>query len=167
MDAGTWQWVWLGAVIVFAVCELFTIGLFFMVSFAIGATLAAVLAFLDFGLAVQWVAFIVGSAASLAVLVPFGRRADARAEGDSRGEGALRWVGRLGEVVEEIPAGHHNTGVVRVERTTWRAETGRSVPIPVGTTVRVVEVRGTRLVVTPTVGEGSPIPASEPDRSQP
>jgi membrane protein implicated in regulation of membrane protease activity len=167
MDSGTWQWVWLGAVLVFLIGELFTIGLFFLISFAIGAALAAVAAFLGFGLVVQWLLFLGGSVASLAVLVPIGRRADARSHGDASGEGALRWVGRLAEVVEEIPAGHQNTGVVRVERSTWRAETSRSVAIPVGTTVRVLEVKGTRLVVTPTVGGASPIPASEPDRSQP
>jgi len=174
MDSGTWQWVWLGAVLVFLVGELLTIGLFFMISFAIGAAFATIAAFLGFGLVVQWAVFLAGSAVSLAVLVPIGRRADARTSGDPSGEGALRWVGRLGSVLEEIPGGHNDTGVIRVERDTWRAETGRSVAIPVGTTVRVVEVKGTRLVVVPTVGGAAdryPPPAtpqaSEPDRSQP
>src|SRR5574341_1611746 len=138
-SADTWQWVWLIAVIVFAVLEIITPFLFFMISFAVGAAFAAVLAFLDRGLVAQWLAFIVGSGASLAVLVPVGRRL-ATSHSDDDHEGALRWVGRLATVVEPIPGGANATGLVRLERTQWRAECHRDGEIPAGTTVRVLSV---------------------------
>jgi membrane protein implicated in regulation of membrane protease activity len=162
-SADTWQWVWLVAVVVFAVLEIITPFLFFMISFAVGAALAAVVAFLDGSLVVQWLAFLVGSSAALGVLVPIGRRL-AQAHGDDDHEGALRWVGRLATVVDPIPGGANATGLVRLERTQWRAECHRDGEIPAGTTVRVLSVKGTRLVVVPTVSgnDRSSQPADSP-----
>jgi membrane protein implicated in regulation of membrane protease activity len=149
-SADTWQWVWLVAVVVFVVLEIITPFLFFMISFAIGAALSALAAFFDASVVVQWLTFIAGSGAALAVLAPIGRRL-ARAHGDDDHEGALRWAGRLATVVEPIPGGANATGLVRLERTKWRAECHRDGEIPAGTTVRVLSVKGTRLVVVPTV----------------
>jgi len=160
-SADTWQWVWLVAVVAFVVLEIITPFLFFMISFAIGAAVAAVAAFLDVALAVQWLAFILGSATALAVLAPIGRRL-ALAHGDDDHEGALRWVGRLATVVEPIPGGANETGLVRLERTRWRAECPRDGEIPAGTTVRVLSVKGTRLVVVPTVSGNSRSVATDP-----
>jgi membrane protein implicated in regulation of membrane protease activity len=39
--------------------------------------------------------------------------------------------------------------MVRVGTEVWKADTAVRMAIPVGTTIRVVEVRGTRLVVEP------------------
>jgi membrane protein implicated in regulation of membrane protease activity len=152
MDAESWLWVWLAAAVLLALAELFTPFLFFMISFAFGAALAALAAFLDAGLAVQWVLFIVGSSAALLVLVPIGRRM-ARAEADTEPEGAHRWIGRTAVVLEAIPGGPHATGLVRLERAEWRAEAPGTAEIEAGQTVRVVEVKGTRLIVVPTSAE--------------
>ena len=138
------------AAVVFAIIEVVTPVLFFAISFAVGALMAAVAAGLDAGSGVQWVAFIGGSAGSLAVLVPIGRRiTHAAHEGDDEAEGAARWVGRNAVVLEEIPGDTHATGLVRLERARWSAETDASVPIAPGTEVEVIAVRGTRLVVAP------------------
>jgi membrane-bound ClpP family serine protease len=51
-------------------------------------------------------------------------------------------------VLEEIDA-ETATGIVRMENEEWRATTDWDRVIETGTTVRVVEVRGTRLVVEP------------------
>jgi len=142
----TWRWIWLALAGALALGELGLPGTFFLLSFAIGAAAAAVAAFLDASLAVQWGLFVVGSGAALALLVPFGRRL-ARQEGDEAQEGATRWVGRVGIVLEEIPGDPHGTGRVRVERDEWRAETDASESIVAGTQVEVLSVRGTRLVV--------------------
>lgn len=150
MDAGDWVWVWLGAAVLFAFLELVTPFFFFMISFALGAALAAVAALFDVGVGLQWAVFLVGSGAALAVLIPVGLRlAHAEPDGDEIPEGAARWVGRAAIVLEEIPSGPHATGLVRLERGKWRAETDADAPIPVGAEVDVVAVRGTRLVVTP------------------
>ena len=53
-------------------------------------------------------------------------------------------------VIGEIPGGTHGTGMVRIEREEWRAESIDGSPIDVGAQVEVLRVDGTRLVVTPT-----------------
>lgn len=142
----TWRWIWLGLAGALALGELGLPGTFFLLSFALGAAAAAVVAFIDGSLGLQWALFVVVSVAALALLVPLGHRL-ARQQGDEAQEGATRWVGRLGIVLEEIPGDPHGTGRVRVERDEWRAETDSSTSIPAGTQVEVLSVRGTRLVV--------------------
>jgi membrane protein implicated in regulation of membrane protease activity len=128
------------------VLELVTPVVFWAISFAVGAVVAAVLSLIGGSVGLQWGAFIVASAGALAAFVPIGLRI-AHAEGDAEPEGASRWVGRTAVVLEEIPGGPHATGLVRLERAKWRAETLDDGPVPVGTEVEVVSVRGTRLVV--------------------
>ncbi len=153
MDSEVWRWIWLGATFLLALGELAVPGTFFLLSFALGAAVATVLAFLDASLLTQWIAFLVGSGVGLALLVPLGRRL-ASNEADEAPEGAGRWVGRVAEVLEDIPGGPHATGRVRVERDVWRAETEVEHPIAAGSNVEVVAVRGTRLVVIPLTDTG-------------
>jgi membrane protein implicated in regulation of membrane protease activity len=143
-----WLWVWIGAAVLFTVIELLTPVMFFSISFAVGAGLAAVIAGLGASFGVQLVAFILGSGVALAVAVPVGRRIS-QADPDDDPEGAHRWVGRVAVVLEPIPKGMHSTGLVRLERAKWRAETDGDTAIPEGTEVEVIAVRGTRLVVAP------------------
>jgi len=145
-----WVWVWIGAAVVLAFLELITPFLFFMLSFAVGAGLAAIAAALDASVALQFVVFIVGSSVSLLVLVPIGRRL-AVADSDDVHEGAVRQIGRTAVVLEEIPPARRDTGLVRLERQQWRAETDADAAIAQGAEVDVIAVRGTRLVVAPTV----------------
>jgi membrane protein implicated in regulation of membrane protease activity len=63
--------------------------------------------------------------------------------------GANRWEGRTATVVDEIPGGKHATGLVRIDRETWKAETTNGVGVAAGATVLVTHVTGTRLVVSP------------------
>ncbi len=148
MDEETWQWIWLGLAVACAAGELAVPGTFFVLSFAIGAAVAAAAAFLDGSVALQWVLFVAVSTGALALLAPLGRRL-ARHESSEVQEGATRWVGRVGVVIEEIPEAPHATGRVRVERDEWRAETDEEAEIPVGAQIKVLSVRGTRLVVAP------------------
>jgi membrane protein implicated in regulation of membrane protease activity len=162
MDAEAWQWFWLGACVALALAELFTPFLFFMISFAIGAALAAGAAFLDVNVAVQWLLFFAGSIGALALLVPLGRRME-RVESDTAAEGSNRWIGRVGEVLETIPGAPHATGLVRLERERWRAESPGRHEIPAGTHVMVLRVKGTRLIVVPADSDNVP---PLPDTSQ-
>jgi len=145
---GDWLWFWIVAALVLAIAELVTPFLFFMISFATGAAAAAVIAGISGGVALQWLSFVIVSFAALGVLVPVGHRI-ARAEGEDIQEGSTRWVGRTGVVVEDIPSGSHGSGLVRVERAQWRAETDAGAAIPAGEEVEVIAVRGVRLVVAP------------------
>src|SRR5262249_17977629 len=100
----TWRWIWLIAVVAFALAEVFTPVLFFMLSFAIGAAAAAVTAFAGGGAVVQWLLFVAVTAVSLAALVPLGRRLEGRDE--MHPVGAHPWEGRTAPLAEGSPARH-------------------------------------------------------------
>ncbi len=149
MSATDWVWVWLGAAVFFGFGELVTPFLFFSLSFAVGAGAGALAAAVDVGVGAQWAVFLLVSALSLLVFVPIGHRLARGGPVDEAAEGATRWVGRIAVVLEDIPDGPHSTGLVRLERTQWRAETDAGTAIPAGAQVEVLAVRGTRLVVAP------------------
>ena len=142
-----WRWIWLGTAVGFTIGEISLAGSFFFLPFAIGAALAAAVAFAGGPVALEWLAFVVASGAALALLWPMGRRLD-RTRPVVK-VGANRWVGKEAVVVTTIPAGSGSTGLVRVDREEWRAESLTSCAIESGSTVLVSRVDGTRLVVVP------------------
>ena len=144
-DPQMWRWIWLAAVGVFAVGEIVIAGSFFLAPFAIGAAGAAVVAFAGGSIAIQWLAFVVASAIAAASLVPLRRRLD-RVE-PHVGFGSQRLLGQYGEVLSTIPGAPGATGAVRLGREEWRAESADQVPIAAGSLVKVVDVRGTSVVV--------------------
>lgn len=149
MDLGephSWQWIWLVAMVVFGVGEMATAGSFFLAPFALGALVAAVLAFLGVSIGVEWAAFVAVSVVSFLALRPLAHRLDRK--NPSAGIGANRLLGRHARVIEEIRAGH-DAGMVLLGAERWRAESADGESIPVETPVVVTEVRGTRVVVRP------------------
>jgi inner membrane protein len=148
-SSNTWQWIWLGAAALFAVSELAVPGTFFMISFAAGAAAAAIAAFLGVDVAITWLVFVGVTAVALALLLPLSRHINRTHDPAARGEGADRWAGRLAVVIEDVPAGVHATGMVRIEREEWRAESVDGTALPIGTEVTVLRVDGTRVVVRP------------------
>lgn len=158
----TWIWIWLIAAFAFAVGEMSSPGSFFLLPFAIGALGAAALAFAGVGLVGEWIAFIAISLATLVAMRPLARRLD-QSNAD-HGIGARRLVGQSAIVTQEIP-GKGELGMVRVEREDWRAESLGGVAVPSGSTVRVTEVEGTRVVVVP-VDEKAP-PTIPPSTTPP
>jgi len=161
-----WRWAWLVATLVFAVGEMATAGTFFLLPFALGAGVAAGLAFAGIGLGFEWLAFVVVSGGVFAGLRPLARRLDR--DEPTLGIGAKRLIGEAAVVLEAVPAADQpgaELGMVRVHREEWRAESVDGGAIPAGSTVKVVEVRGTRVLVHP-VRQGTPNlpPAPPPDR---
>jgi membrane protein implicated in regulation of membrane protease activity len=142
----TWRWIWLVAAAAFATGEILTTG-FFLLPFAIGAVVASVLAFADVGVGVQWVTFVAVSAAGFLALRPLARRLDASTP--SEGIGSRRLIGEVATVLDTIPATAGASGRVQVHREEWWAESGTGGAIPDGTQVRITDVRGTRVVVSP------------------
>jgi membrane protein implicated in regulation of membrane protease activity len=143
----TWRWIWLAAAVIFALGELGIAGSFFLAPFALGAAVAALLAFMGVGALGEWIAFVGVSFGAFAALRPLARRLDQ--SGPSDGIGSKRLIGQTGLVLEQIPPGLHELGLVRVHREEWRAETVDGQPAAAGESVHVVEQRGTRLVVSP------------------
>jgi membrane protein implicated in regulation of membrane protease activity len=145
-DPNDWRWIWIIAMVVFGVGEMGVAGSFFLAPFAIGAGVAAALAFAGVSLGIEWAAFLVVSILFFVALRPIARRLDA--EGPALGVGSSRQIGQRARVTEAIE-GEHDHGTVVVGRETWRAESLGGVPIDVGATVIVESVRGTRVVVRP------------------
>jgi membrane protein implicated in regulation of membrane protease activity len=142
----TWRWIWLVTAVALGFAETVTPVAFVFLPLALGAALAAVLAFAGVALPIEWLAFVLGSGIAYAVLLPVGKRM-ARGHGLPTSVGAQRWVGRQAHVLQTIPP--RGTGVVRLDREEWRAESGTDVAIPAGSTVLVTRLDGTRLEVVP------------------
>lgn len=145
MDNETWRWIWVGAAMFLGFAEIFTAG-FFMLPFAVGAVVAAVLAFMDVAPAIQLTTFIVVSLVALILLQKFVRREDHK----QPNVGANRFVGQRAIVIAAVDR-VTGIGEVRMDTEVWRALPADGIPDPIaeGTDVRVVDVRGTRLVVEP------------------
>lgn len=157
-----WQWIFLVSAVVLIVGEIAVAGTFFLLPFGAGALAAALAAFAGLSVGLEWLIFVVVSGAASAILWPLGRRLDRKAPRPAIG--ANRWVGRQALVTRDIPGSHGSTGMVRLDREEWRAESLMGIPIPSGSTVLVSRVDGTRLVVLP-LEEPSQVPQDPPSPS--
>lgn len=144
-DPDNWRWVWLAVTVAGLAGEILTAGTFFLLPFGIGAAAACIAAFAGAGLGLQWLLFVLVTAAATAAVRPLARRLDRNVS--SEGIGARRWIGQRALVLQDIPAGHDETGLVRVGREEWRAQTSDGAGVPAGVHVTVLDVTGTRLVV--------------------
>ncbi len=142
MSNDAWLWFWVGAAAFLAVAEIFTAG-FFMLPFAVGAAAAAAMAYADASEIPQLVVFLVVSVVALFVLRRFVHRDDQK----QHSVGANRFVGQRATVTSDVEP-VTGMGEVRMDSEVWRA-TSDVGPIASGTQVKVIEVRGTRLVVAP------------------
>lgn len=143
-DPDIWRWIWLIAAASFTGGEMLVAGSFFLAPFAVGAVVATVLAFVGAPLLVQWAVFVAVSAAAFAGFRPLARRLDENTP--NHPVGATRLAGHPAVVIRAITGG--GVGLVRVDREEWRAECEAPETVPVGTPVTILEVRGTRLIVT-------------------
>lgn len=141
-----WRWIWLGAAVLFGIGEMATPGAFFLAPFAVGAGVAAILAFAGVSLVGEWAAFVVISVAAFMAMRPLARRLDR--DHASEGIGSRRLIGRPGVVIE--PIGPTTPGLVRIDSEEWRADSVDRAPIAAGEDVRITEVTGTRVIVTAT-----------------
>jgi len=137
-----WTWMWMGLAVSLAVGEILTAG-FFLLPFAIGAAVAAVLSLLEVELLWQWVSFILITVASL---VFFRRFASRITKQPSIRTGSARHIGDVGVVIEDLT---DTSGLVRIGREEWRAEAPGFEPLRAGTKVLVTAIEGTHLMVRP------------------
>ncbi len=135
-----WRWLWTILAIVMGIGEIFTAG-FFLLPFAVGAAVAAILAWLNVVVVAQWLVFFGVSVFALAFLQRFIGRQD---EGEQPRVGANRWVGSEGVVLESIDP-HSGAGMVRILNEEWRATALQ--PVPAGAKIIVTDVDGARLKV--------------------
>ena len=146
-DPESWRWVWLIVVALCLIGEMLTPGSFFLLPFAIGALAACIAAFLDVPTGVQWVLFVIVSAGTSAAFIPLRHRLDRDEPVD--GIGARRLLNQEAVVIRPVAPGPDGVGRVLIGREEWRAESANRVGIPEGAVVKVIEVRGTGVVVVP------------------
>jgi membrane protein implicated in regulation of membrane protease activity len=150
IDLDVWPWIWLGLAVVFALVELtFLGGTFVLLPFAMSAFVAAILAFYDVPIEVQWATFVLGGA-----LIFFLMYRWVRGFLDQNtlpgGVGAGRLVGENGVVTVDIePGDTSRRGRVVVGSEQWGALSKDDEHLRVGTRVRIAAVVGTRVVVEP------------------
>ena len=149
----TWRLIWLVAAALFAIGEMSNPGTFFLLPFALGAVVAALLAFAGVGTGWEWLAFVGVSGGVFAAMRPIARRLDN--DEPVEGIGARRLIGEQAVVLEEIP--NNGAGLVRVHREEWRAQAIDDGVVAVGARVRIVEMRGTQVMVHP-VADADPQP---------
>ncbi len=133
-------WMILGAILLIG--EMLTVG-FFLLWFSVGAFLACIIALLGLSRFWQLLVFVVVSGVLFAISRKFAEKVT---ESQPSGIGANRMLGKEGVVLEEIN-NEKNVGKVRIDRDEWRADSKDDSVIPEGARIKVIEVKGTRLVV--------------------
>ncbi len=142
------MWIlWLVAAAVLGVGEMHQGGLY-LLPFAMGAAVAAVLSLLGVGGALSAIMFVATSAIVLAALRPVARRHRRLPPAIRTGAAAL--VGRHAMVLERI-ANHEGVGCVRIDGgEVWTARSyAEDEVIEAGQRVEVIEIKGATALVMP------------------
>ena len=168
IDLNLWPWVWLIIGVAFVAVELTLLaGAFVLLPFAISAFAAALLGFYDVAIEVQWAVFIAGG--SLLWVLLYKRVMKFAGESDlAPGVGADRLVGMSAIVTNDIdPDDTERRGRVKVEGEVWSALTNTATLIRQGTKVRISEIQGTRVLVTPVDAHDVTPPIGPPTMTPP
>lgn len=155
-NPAVWAGVFLAVAVGFGIGEIVLSSQFFLLAFAIGALVAAIVSLMGVGPAFTFPLFLAASFGVFLGFRPLARRLDADTP-DVAGIGANRLIGVTGSVIQEIPPHPGEAGMVRVGAEDWRADAADDLALPVGARVRVIEIRGTRLVVEPVANHGNPM----------
>ena len=134
--------MWLILAAVLMIGEVFSAG-FFLFWFSIGAAAAGLTALLGANEIIQLIVFVVVSGVLFLTGKKFAKKVTKE---QPPGIGADRFASGTGVVLEEInPLA--NTGKIRLNQESWRAESGNGEIVPVGAAVKVLRIDGTRAIV--------------------
>lgn len=161
IDLDVWPWIWLITAVTFALIELVVVGgSFIILPWAASAFIAAILAFYDVSIEIQWAVFVFGGALLFLFLYRWAQRFMKEHTMDP-GVGADRLVGLTAIVTTPIePDDTTRAGRVTVDGEVWGAVTNGAYRIVEGARVRVLAMKGTRVVVEPLAPDpSSPQPA--------
>jgi len=140
-------YLWLIVAIIFIIIEIFTAG-FFYACFGAGALAAMVTALITDSIIWQIGVFCVVSVA----LIPATRSLANKISDDSVPQaGADALIGLTGLVTEAIKASGES-GMVKVDGQSWRANATNE--IAMGANIKVIDVRGAKLIVEEIVEQG-------------
>ena len=167
IDLNLWPWVWLIIGVLFVAIELTLLaGAFVLLPFAVSAFAAALLGFYDVPIELQWAMFIAGGALLWVLL--YKRVMKFAGESDlAPGVGAERLIGMSAIVTVDIdPDDTERKGRVKVGGEVWSALTETSTLLRKGAKVRISDMQGTRVLVTP-IDAPNVIPPSGPPTKAP
>ena len=135
-------YLWMIAALALLLLETAAPGLFFFISFSLGAAAAATAAFL--GASFNWQCAI-GLLSSIAAFFAIQRRL--KGDGLSHAESANAEI--MAEIHGTITRAiiENGTGSVKVGGETWPAKTHDGHPLTVGTRIRIIRIEGNKLIV--------------------
>jgi membrane protein implicated in regulation of membrane protease activity len=165
IDLDVWPWIWLITAVVFALVELMVVGgSFIILPWAASAFVAAILAFYNVPIEIQWAVFVFGGAILFSFLYRWAQKFMKEHTMDP-GVGADRLVGLTAIVTAPIiPDDTTRAGRVTIDGEVWGAVTDGTYRIDSGARVRVLAMKGTRVVVVPeapTTRPTEPAPGGE------
>ena len=116
---------------------------------AASAFASAILAFYDVSIEIQWSVFVFGGAVLFVIMYQWAKKF-MREHPATPGVGADRLVGMIGTVTAAIaPEDIDRRGRVTVEGEVWSALVDGDESIPAGARVKVIAMKGTRVIVVP------------------
>lgn len=136
--------IWIIAAVVFGVIEAATVSLV-TIWFAVGAVAAAIAAQLGLNIVWQVGIFVLVSAVFLCFTRPISKKIMVK---KPQRTNADRFIGMEAMVISDIDK-INNSGQVRLAGSVWSAMSADGSGIPEGTRVKVVEIKGVRLIVEP------------------
>lgn len=143
MEISLWFY-WLIAAILLILLELLFSG-FVLLCFGFAAFLTTIVSLLKAGIELQILSFIVFTVIAFVTVRPFFLK-HMKPKGGLVETNIYALIGTEAKVVEEINP-DSNSGRVRVQSEEWGARSSDSSVIPVGTTVKVLQVSGNKLIV--------------------
>lgn len=135
-------WIWLGALIIFAIVEASTVSLV-SIWFVGGSLAALIAALLGAELWLQFLLFLLVSAVLLLCLRPLSKKFLSTPKVQTN---APANIGKLAVVTEDID-NLHGIGAVKLSGLTWSARSKDGKNIPAGTVVRITGIEGVKLFV--------------------
>ena len=141
MEALPWFWFWIILAAALSVGEILTAS-FFLLPFALGAAIAAVIEALGGNLLWQWLAFVVLSVIALILFRPLAKRITNQ---NPQRSGVDRLIGTIGKVIEGQSLAGENR--VRVGTEIWNVVSEDGSTLAVDCAIEVVAVEGAHLIV--------------------
>jgi len=137
------QWIWVALVIIFAIIEVFTLGLT-TVWFALGALVMVFLSFIKIPLSVQILIFLAISAALLIFTRPVAIKKFKMGKEKTNVES---FAGKHVLVTKAI--GEFEKGEAKLNGLIWTARSENDAEIAAGTKCEIIRVEGVQLIVRP------------------
>ena len=137
------RWIWVALVIIFALIEVFTLGLT-TVWFALAALVLVFLSFLNISMPVQFLIFLIISAALLVFTRPLAVK-KFKMGGEKTNVDSL--PGKRALVIKKI--GEFEMGEAKVNGQIWTARSDNNTEIAEGEKCEVLRIEGVQLIVRP------------------